>query len=93
MIAMRAPWTEEKRAGAVPGVAARARTRDPGVGDRCRFVTSSLLTIVFGSIPLILSRPFFGIIMWSWIAYMAPHRLTWGVAYDFPVARWSRSRR
>ncbi len=24
--------------------------------------------------------------MWAWVSYMNPHRLTWGVAYDFPVA-------
>lgn len=24
--------------------------------------------------------------MWAWVAYMVPHRMTWGFAYDFPVA-------
>jgi probable O-glycosylation ligase (exosortase A-associated) len=24
--------------------------------------------------------------MWCWLAYMNPHRLTWGFAYDFPFA-------
>lgn len=42
--------------------------------------------IVFGSLPLILVRPWFGAIMWAWIGYMNPHRLTWGFAYDFPFA-------
>lgn len=42
--------------------------------------------IVFGSLPLILWRPWIGIIMWSWLGYMNPHRLTWGFAYDFPFA-------
>jgi probable O-glycosylation ligase (exosortase A-associated) len=42
--------------------------------------------IVFGSLPLILARPWTGAIMWAWIGYMNPHRLTWGFAYDFPFA-------
>lgn len=44
-----------------------------------------LILIIFGSIPFILVRPQFGILMWTWISYMNPHRLTWGVAYDLPV--------
>lgn len=43
--------------------------------------------IIFGSIPYILARPHIGILMWSWIGYMNPHRLTWGFAYDFPFAQ------
>lgn len=43
--------------------------------------------IVFGSIPFILTRPYVGIVMWSWIGYMNPHRLSWGFAYDFPFAQ------
>jgi probable O-glycosylation ligase (exosortase A-associated) len=42
--------------------------------------------IIFGSLPLILKRPWIGIIMWAWISYMNPHRLTWGFAYNMPFA-------
>ncbi|MET0081757.1 MAG: putative O-glycosylation ligase, exosortase A system-associated [Sedimenticola sp.] len=45
-----------------------------------------LLLIVFSSIPFILKRPYIGILMFAWISYMNPHRLTWGIAYDFPFA-------
>lgn len=45
-----------------------------------------LFTVVFGSIPFILIRPHVGILMWSWISYMNPHRMTWGFMYDFPLA-------
>ena len=34
--------------------------------------------VVFGSLPLILWRPFYGIIMWTWLGYMNPHRMAWG---------------
>ena len=42
--------------------------------------------MVAGSLPLILSRPWIGILVWSWLSYMNPHRLTWSLAYDFPFA-------
>lgn len=45
-----------------------------------------VLAIVLGSIPLCLRSPFFGVCMWYWIAYFNPHRYTWTIAYDFPVA-------
>jgi hypothetical protein len=43
--------------------------------------------LIFGSIPFILARPWVGILMWSWVSYMSPHRLTWGFAYDMPFAQ------
>lgn len=44
------------------------------------------MLMVFGSIPAIFVRPWFGIIMWCWIGFMNPHRMTWGFAFDFPFA-------
>lgn len=46
-----------------------------------------IILIVFGSLPYILARPYIGILMWSWLGYMNPHRLSWGFAYDFPFAQ------
>ncbi len=45
-----------------------------------------LTIIIFGSIPFILRRPDIGIIMWTWISLMNPHRLGWGVVNSMPVA-------
>lgn len=45
-----------------------------------------ITAIVFGAIPFILKRPWVGILLWSWISYMNPHRLAYGFAYDFPYA-------
>jgi probable O-glycosylation ligase (exosortase A-associated) len=42
--------------------------------------------LIFGSLPLIIARPHVGVLVWSWIGYMNPHRLTWGLAYDFSFA-------
>lgn len=43
-----------------------------------------LALIVFGTIPFILKSPFVGLMVWSWLDYMNPHRLTYGFAYGFP---------
>lgn len=45
-----------------------------------------LLAVLVGSIPFILYRPAVGILMWYWVGLMNPHRLTWGVMYDFQLA-------
>lgn len=43
-----------------------------------------LAIIIFGALPLCLTRPSFGLLVWSWLGYMNPHRLTYGFAYAFP---------
>jgi probable O-glycosylation ligase (exosortase A-associated) len=45
-----------------------------------------ILAVLFISAPLSLISPYYGILMWSWLAYFNPHRYAWGVAHDFPVA-------
>ena len=42
--------------------------------------------IVFGSLPFVLKRPSVGIVLWCWLSYMNPHRMTYGFAYNFPFA-------
>lgn len=42
--------------------------------------------IVFGTLPFVLKRPHIGVLLFSWISYMNPHRLSWGFAYNFPFA-------
>lgn len=46
-----------------------------------------IMLIVLGGLPLILARPWTGILFWSWLGYMNPHRLSWGFAYDFPFSQ------
>ena len=45
-----------------------------------------VVLLVFGSLPVIIVKPHVGVLVWSWIGYMNPHRLTWGFAYHFPFA-------
>nr|CRH08068.1 Putative O-antigen polymerase [Candidatus Magnetococcus massalia] len=42
-----------------------------------------LTLFIMGMLPLAYLRPVVGLMMWSWIGYMNPHRLTWSYAYDF----------
>lgn len=41
---------------------------------------------VFGSLPFILRSPFIGILMWTWLGFMNPHRLAWGFSVTMPFA-------
>lgn len=43
--------------------------------------------LILSTLPFILGRPYIGVLAWSWIGYMNPHRLTWGFAFDFPFAQ------
>ena len=45
-----------------------------------------LTLVIFGLLPFILRRPHIGVLVWTWIGFMNPHRLTWGFAYDMPFA-------
>jgi len=42
--------------------------------------------LVFSALPAILVRPYLGVLVYSWLSYMNPHRITWGAAYSFPFA-------
>jgi putative inorganic carbon (HCO3(-)) transporter len=46
-----------------------------------------LFAIFFGSVPFILWRPAIGAFVWVWVSIMAPHRMTFGFAYDFAFAQ------
>ena len=42
--------------------------------------------IVFGLLPSVFKRPYFGALMWVWISVMNPHTQGWGFATSFPFA-------
>ena len=46
-----------------------------------------LTAIFFGSVPFVLWRPAIGVFLWVWVSIMAPHRMTFGFAYDFAFAQ------
>jgi probable O-glycosylation ligase (exosortase A-associated) len=46
----------------------------------------AVTAVIFGTLPFILWRPYIGVLVWTWLAFMNPHRLTWNFAYDMPFA-------
>jgi probable O-glycosylation ligase (exosortase A-associated) len=48
----------------------------------------TLAIFVFGMLPLVLRYPHWGILLWTWIGLMTPHRLTWSFAYNFQWANF-----
>jgi probable O-glycosylation ligase (exosortase A-associated) len=47
-----------------------------------------VLAIVFASLPVILFRPYFGLVIYSWLAYMRPQDMTWGMSRVLPLSLW-----
>ncbi len=47
-----------------------------------------VVTLAIGAgLLLVLRQPYMGVMLWSWLGYMSPHRLTWGFAYNAPFAQ------
>lgn len=44
----------------------------------------ALALFIFGMLPYILMQPYIGLLIWSWLGYMNPHRLCYGFAISFP---------
>jgi putative inorganic carbon (HCO3(-)) transporter len=45
-----------------------------------------LFILIAIAVPISFFRPYFGILMWTWITFFNPHRYTWGFMYNFPIA-------
>jgi putative inorganic carbon (hco3(-)) transporter len=43
--------------------------------------------VVFGALPLVLKRPFWGIVLMAGLGYMNPHRLCYGFMLNMPVVQ------
>lgn len=41
------------------------------------------LAILFSSLPFCFARPYFGILMWSWVSFMSPQRFAWTLSVRF----------
>ena len=46
----------------------------------------ALTVFFFGCLPFVFKRPWLGVLLWTWIGMMNPHRLTWGFAYNLQFA-------
>ena len=45
-----------------------------------------MFVLIFGAIPFIFKRPALGVMVFTWLSLMNPHRLSYGAAFDFPFA-------
>jgi probable O-glycosylation ligase (exosortase A-associated) len=47
-----------------------------------------ILAVIFGSLPLIILRPYFGLLVYCWLAYMRPQDMAWGASRILPLSQW-----
>lgn len=47
-----------------------------------------VLALVLLTLPLAFYRPFFGLLGFSWLAYMRPQNLAWGLAAELPLSKY-----
>ena len=45
-----------------------------------------VLAIVIPAAIMALRRPWVGVLLWTWLSIMNPHRFSWGIAYEAPLA-------
>jgi len=45
-----------------------------------------ITVIILSAVPFILAKTHIGILVWTWLSLMNPHRLAFGFAYSFPFA-------
>jgi putative inorganic carbon (HCO3(-)) transporter len=45
-----------------------------------------IVAIVVGALPFALRHTWVGVMLWTWLSIMNPHKLAFGFAYDFPFA-------
>jgi len=47
----------------------------------------ALTLIILGILPFAAYRTWIGVLLWTWLSVMSPHRLTYGFAYSMPWAQ------
>jgi probable O-glycosylation ligase (exosortase A-associated) len=45
-----------------------------------------IFLLILGSLPYTLQQPWIGVLVFSWISYMNPHKYAWGPVRTFPLA-------
>ncbi|HEY4594729.1 MAG TPA: putative O-glycosylation ligase, exosortase A system-associated, partial [Thermoanaerobaculia bacterium] len=46
-----------------------------------------VIGIVFASLPVIVFRPYFGLLVYGWLAYMRPQDMAWGASRTLPLSQ------
>jgi probable O-glycosylation ligase (exosortase A-associated) len=47
-----------------------------------------VLAVVFASLPVIVFRPYVGLLVYGWLAYMRPQDMSWGATAEMPLSQW-----
>jgi probable O-glycosylation ligase (exosortase A-associated) len=47
-----------------------------------------ILAVIYAVIPLIVFRPYLGLLTYAWLAYMRPQDMAWGVTKMLPLSQW-----
>lgn len=47
-----------------------------------------LLAVICGSLPVIVFRPFYGLLIYTWMAFMRPQDMAWGITKVLPLSQW-----
>ena len=47
-----------------------------------------VIAIVCAGLPVILFRPFVGLMIYYWLAYMRPQNMAWGASRTLPLSQW-----
>ena len=50
------------------------------------YIRFGLITFILGMLPVCFFQPWIGVLMWCWLGYMNPHKLSWGTTYGMPFA-------
>jgi probable O-glycosylation ligase (exosortase A-associated) len=45
-----------------------------------------IFALIFATVPFVLKRPVYGVMVFTWLSLMNPHRLAYASAYSFPFA-------
>jgi probable O-glycosylation ligase (exosortase A-associated) len=47
-----------------------------------------VLAVVCAGLPVVLFRPFAGLLLYYWLAYMRPQNMAWGASRVLPLSQW-----
>ncbi|HYO14549.1 MAG TPA: putative O-glycosylation ligase, exosortase A system-associated [Thermoanaerobaculia bacterium] len=47
-----------------------------------------VIAVIYGSLPVIVFRPYLGLLVYCWLAFMRPQDMAWGASKVLPLSQW-----
>ena len=47
-----------------------------------------VMAVIYGSLPVIVFRPYVGLLVYCWLAFMRPQDMAWGASRMLPLSQW-----